>query len=89
MINPYHFKTDIDLKSDKGKLQGTFEIEGKGEMWLRLIGSDISLRRKIGLGSMIDMAKIICDAVEFKCKKCKKKQSLEKGELHHGCLSCY
>lgn len=89
MINKYYDNTQIDLKSDKNHTKGFFDIKN-GKFYLTLIGSDkTSIRREIGIGSIVDMAKLICDAVEFKCKKCRKKVSIEKGEVHHGCLSCY
>jgi len=83
--NFYDF--DIDLKSNKNKLQGTFEFKNDKYV-IGLHGKDVSIRREIGIATAIDLAKRLVESFNFKCKKCKKKLSLEKGEIHHGCLSC-
>lgn len=88
MIKQYYLNSEIILQSDKNITKGFFEIK-KGKFFIVLLSADkTSIRREIGIGSAIDMAKLICDAVEFKCKKCKKVMSIERGEVHHGCLSC-
>lgn len=89
MINRFFDNTKLDLKSNKGHTKAMFDLID-GKFYLTILGvNGTSIRREIGIGSVIDMAKLVCDAVDFKCKKCKKKMSIEKGECHHGCLSCY
>lgn len=88
MISRFYDNTILDLKSDNGHIKGFFDLK-KGKFILTLHGADkTSIRREIGIASVVDMAKLICDAVDFKCKKCKKKLSIERGEVHHGCLDC-
>lgn len=83
--NFYDF--DIDLKSNKNKLQGTFELKNDKYI-IRLLGNDVIIRREIGIATAVDLAKRLVESFNFKCKTCNKKLSLEKGEIHHGCLSC-
>jgi hypothetical protein len=88
MISIFYDNTEINLFTDKGKFQGTFKIK-KGKFFITSVGKDVSITREIGVASIIDMAKLVCDAINFKCKKCKKKLSVERGECHHGCLKCH
>lgn len=85
--NFYDF--DIDLKSNKTKLVGTAEFKNN-KYFIRLLSVDgkSSIRREIGIGAAIDFASYLIKTFNFKCKTCKKKLSLEKGEIHHGCLRC-
>ncbi len=85
--NFYDF--DIDLKSNKSNIVGMVEYSND-KYFIRLTSPDnkTSIRREIGVGSAIDLAKSLVESFNFKCKKCRKKLSLEKGEIHHGCLSC-
>jgi len=86
--NFYDF--DIDLKSNKSKLVGTAEYKNE-KYYIRLLSSDgkSSIRREIGVCAAIDLAKKLIETFNFRCKKCHKLLSLEKGEIHHGCLSCF
>lgn len=85
--NFYDF--DIDIKSDKSKTIGTLSFKN-GEYIIRLFSTDLktSIRRKVGIGSAIDISKKLEETFQFKCKQCKNRLSLFKGEIHHGCLSC-
>lgn len=85
--NFYDF--DIDLKSNKSKLVGTAEFKND-KYYIRLLSVDgkSSVLREVGVASMIDLAASLIKTFNFNCKKCKKKLSLEAGEIHHGCLGC-
>lgn len=85
--NFYDF--DIDLKSNKSNIVGTAEFKND-KYFIRLLSVDgkSSIRREIGIGTAIDLAAYLVKTFNFKCKTCKEKLSLEKGEIHHGCLRC-
>jgi hypothetical protein len=91
MISRFYDNTKLYLKSDRGGLCGLLDLKN-GKFVFTIQAKDTKMRRyvsrHVGLAAVIDMAKLICDAVDFKCKKCKKKLSIERGEVHHGCLSC-
>lgn len=85
--NFYDF--DLDLKTDKGSIVGNIERKGS-KYCIRLISSDrkSSIRREIYEACLVDIAKLLINGLNYRCRKCRKKLSLEKGEIHHGCLSC-
>jgi len=79
----------IDLNSNKSKLVGTAEYKNE-KYYIRLLSVDgkSSVRREIGAATAVDLAKKLVETFKFRCDHCKKLLSLEKGEIHHGCLSC-
>lgn len=84
----------IDLFSDKDRIE-LCATAGKHEkdddyFYIRLLSVDkkTSIRRKMHMNAAIDLAKYIYDAFPYRCPNCKKRWSIEKGEYHHGCLSC-